>query len=117
MWSLIVPLLMTYTLTRVHQYKVHLHERFYFSVPVQVCLLSFESESVAAFVSVLRIYDIGVDADLKYDLRTANGKGSIRFVFLQMSNYSCTFIYLKNIVYQLGVTDGICMLKMNKVIL
>lgn len=62
-------------------------------MPVQGCLLSFEIESVADFVPVLRIYDIGVDADLKYDLGTTNGKGKIRLVFLPMSNY--TFTYLK----------------------
>ena len=50
----------TYTLACVHWYKVHPHERFYFGLPIQVCLPSFETESVAAFIPVLRIDSIGV---------------------------------------------------------
>lgn len=68
---------LTYTLACVHWYKVHPHERFYFGLPIQVCLPSFETESVAAFIPVLRIDSIGVVADLKYDLRTTNGKERI----------------------------------------
>ena len=68
---------LTYTLACVHWYKVHPHARFYFGLPIQVCLPSFETESVAAFIPVLRNDSLDVIADLKYDLRTTNGKERI----------------------------------------
>jgi len=42
-----------------------------------VCLLSFELESVAAFVPVSRIDSVCVVAELSNNLRTPNGKERI----------------------------------------
>lgn len=63
-----------YTLACVHWYKVHPHARFYFGLPIQVCLPSFEVESVGAFMPVSRIDSVCVVADMRYDLKTPNGK-------------------------------------------
>lgn len=66
-----------YTLACVHWYKIHPHARFYFGLPIQVCLPSFEVESVAAFIPVTRIDSVCVVAELSYNLRTPNGKERI----------------------------------------
>lgn len=66
-----------YTLACVHWYKVHPHARFYFGLPIQACLPSFEVESVAAFIPVMRIDSICGVAELSYNLGTANGKEKI----------------------------------------
>ena len=66
-----------YTFACVHWYKVHPHARFYFGLPIQVCLPSFEAESVAAFIPVSRIDSVCVVAELNYNLRTLNGKEKI----------------------------------------
>ncbi|XP_068678691.1 uncharacterized protein [Montipora foliosa] len=66
-----------YTFACVHWYKVHPHARFYFGLPIQVCLPSFEAESVAAFIPVSRIDSVCVVAELNYNLRTPNGKENI----------------------------------------
>lgn len=57
--------------------KVHPHERFYFGLPIQVCLPQYEVESVAAFIPVTRIDSVCVVAELSYNLRTPNGKEKI----------------------------------------
>ena len=66
-----------YTLACVHWYKVHLHARFSFGLPIQACLPSFEDESVAAFIPVMRIDSVCGVAELSYNLGTANGKEKI----------------------------------------
>ena len=66
-----------YTLACVYWYKVHPHARFYFGLPIQACLPSFEVESVAAFIPVMRIDSICGVAELSYNLGTANGKEKI----------------------------------------
>ena len=66
-----------YTLACVHWYKVHLHARFSFGLPIQACLPSFEVESVAAFIPVMRIDSVCGVAELSYNLGTANGKEKI----------------------------------------
>ena len=63
-----------YTLACIHWYKVHPNARFYFGLPIQVCLPSFETESVGAFMPVSRIDSVCVVASLHYDLKTPNGK-------------------------------------------
>ena len=63
-----------YTLACIHWYKVHPDARFYFGLPIQVCLPSFETESVGAFMPVSRIDSVCVVASLRYDLKTPNGK-------------------------------------------
>ena len=63
-----------YTLACIHWYKVHPNARFYFGLPIQVCLPSFETESVGAFMPVSRIDSVCVVASLRYDLKTPNGK-------------------------------------------
>lgn len=63
-----------YTLACIHWYKVHPNARFYFGLPIQVCLPSFEIESVGAFMPVSRIDSVCVVANLRYDLKTPNGK-------------------------------------------
>ena len=63
-----------YTLACVHWYKVHPHARFYFGLPIQVCLPLFEVESVGAFIPVSRIDSVCVVSELRYNLRTLNGK-------------------------------------------
>lgn len=63
-----------YTLACIHWYKVHPNARFYFGLPIQVCLPSFEIESVGAFMPVSRIDSVCVVANLGYDLKTPNGK-------------------------------------------
>ena len=60
-----------YTLACVHWYKVHLHARFSFGLPIQACLPSFEVESVAAFIPVMRIDSVCGVAELSYNLGTA----------------------------------------------
>lgn len=71
---------LSYTFARVHWYKVHPHARFYFGLPIQVCLPSFEAGSVASFIPVSTIDSVCVVAELSYDLRTPNGKEKIAVV-------------------------------------
>lgn len=66
-----------YTLACVHWYEVHPHARFYFGLLIQVCLPSFQIESVGAFVPVSRIDSVCVVADLRYDLKTPNSEERI----------------------------------------
>lgn len=66
-----------YTLACAHWYKVHPYERFYFGLPIQVCLPQYKVESVAAFIPVTRIDSECVVAELNYNLRTPNGKEKI----------------------------------------
>ncbi|CAH3167300.1 unnamed protein product, partial [Pocillopora meandrina] len=66
-----------YTLACVHWYKVHPHARFYSGLLIQACLPSFEVESMAAFIPVMRIDSVCGIAELSYNLGTANGKEKI----------------------------------------
>ena len=62
-----------YLLACVHWHQVHPHSRFYFGLPIQVCLSSFKVECVGASMPVSRIDRICVVAYLYIDLKTPNG--------------------------------------------
>ena len=76
-----------YTLACIHWYKVHPNARFYFGLPIQVCLPSFETESVRAFMPVSRIDSVCVVASLRYDLKTPMVKRESLLLFHLMLNY------------------------------